>query len=583
MLPNNVMSDVCVYKIKAPLEPYLDIVKGKINGACEGIEPWKVVLYACGTTAVCIYVKNILISDEETLTKRTKREFFRWIKMIPMVKARVAAEKKKILHEMEEGMHADVPSYMLKLPSKGLTMDEVMKELGEYKKLTKVDWEKSTVSGTVYSGDPDLTKLMEKTYGMFAWTNPLHADIFPDIRKMEAEVVRMCCSLFNGDSESCGTMTSGGTESILMACLSYRNMARERGVRIPEMIVPVTVHAAFDKAAAYFHMKITHIPVDEETRKVDLKAMRRAINANTCMLVGSAPQFPHGVIDDIEGICKLGEKYNIPVHVDCCLGGFLVPFMEKAGFPIPVVDFRLSGVTSISADTHKYAFAPKGSSVILYKSHDYRKHQFFVQPDWPGGIYATAAVGGSRAGAIIAVCWATLMYFGEEGYVQSTKKIISTARYICEGLREIPGIMVYGEPQMSVVGFGKAKGYKYNIFTLSEMLAKKRGWNLNPLQFPSSVHLCCTILHTKEGVADRFITDVRECLEELLASPDAEAGGMFSNKYVYFRLLCMEWPRVSQIVPWYPELAGCFVEALYSTNKEEYKSNGEVKANGVVH
>lgn len=481
---------------------------------------------------------------------------FRYVKMIPLVKKKIAEEKNKMLVDMEGSFHKSVDGYQKSLPATGLKMEEVEKLLTKYKSLAQVDWENGQVSGTVYSGEAELTELMAKTYGMFAWSNPLHPDVFPDVRKMEAEVVRMCCSMFNGDKNTCGTMSSGGSESIMLACLTYRNMARDNGISFPEMIVPLTVHAAFDKAASYFRMKITHIPTDKETGKVDIKAMRRAINKNTCMLAGSAPGFPHGIIDDIEEIAALGKKYNIPVHVDCCLGGFLVPFMEKAGYPIPPVDFRLPGVTSISADTHKYGFAPKGSSVILYRNPDYRQKQFFVQPDWPGGIYATSTMGGSRAGAIIAACWATMMHIGLDGYVESTRKIIKTARYIAKGVRDIEGLVVYGEPLMSVVGIGSDR---FNIFRLADILTS-RGYNLNALQYPDSLHLCCTLVHTKEGVADKFLSDLRNAVEEILQDPQDHAIGGMGAIY-----------GMAQSIPdkkMVGELAGCYLEAMYSTNKE---------------
>ncbi|XP_060067009.1 sphingosine-1-phosphate lyase 1-like [Ylistrum balloti] len=543
--------------VTGPVMPYLDIVKDKINSLCAGLAPWQVVVYSCGGTLVFITVKNLLLSNEEqTLKKRTLNSIFRYVKMIPAVKRKVAEEKNKMLSDMEASFHKSVEGYQKALPVNGLKMEEVEELLLQYKNLAQVDWENGQVSGTVYSGEAELTELMAKTYGMFAWSNPLHPDVFPDVRKMEAEVVRMCCTMFNGDENSCGTMTSGGTESILLACLTYRNIARDNGVNFPEMIVPVTVHAAFDKAAYYFRMKITHISVDKVTGKVDIKAMRKAINKNTCMLVGSAPGFPHGIIDDIEEISALGKKYNIPVHVDSCLGGFLVPFMEKAGFPIPAVDFRLPGVTSISADTHKYGFAPKGSSVILYRNPTFRQQQFFVQPEWPGGIYATSTTGGSRAGAIIAACWATMMHIGLDGYVESTRKIVKTARYITKGLRDIDGLIVYGEPLMSVVGMGSDR---FNIFRLADILTS-RGYNLNALQYPDSLHLCCTLVHTKEGVADKFLSDVRNAVEEILADPqDHEIGGMGA---IY---------GMAQSIPdkkMVGELAGCYLEAVYSTNKE---------------
>lgn len=540
-----------------PLSQYLDFIKDRTNTLCNGVEPWKIILYTCGTTILVLTVKDVLYNEEETLKKRAKKFIFRWVRKIPAIKRRLIEEEEQLLKETEATFHKQVEGvgYVLSLPKTGLSMKKVLEELQKYRELENVDWKRGMASGTVYSGEEDLTELMSKTYGMFAWSNPLHPEVFPEVRKMEAEVVRMCCNMFNGGPETCGTMTSGGTESILLACLSYRNRARENGINFPEMIIPVTVHAAFDKAAEYFRMKITHIPIDEKTRKVDIKAMKRAINRNTCMLVGSAPNFGHGIIDSIEEIAELGQKYNIPVHVDCCLGGFLYPFMEKAGFKIPICDFRLPGVTSISADTHKYGFAPKGSSVILYSNKIYRKYQFFVQPDWPGGIYATSTMGGSRAGAIISACWATMMYMGESGYVESTKKIVSTARYVASKLREIQGVKVYGEPLMSVIGIGSDV---FNIFRLADYLTAI-GWNLNSLQYPNSIHLCCTLCHTKEGVADKFIEDVKAGVQECMKDPDSKIGGMGA---IYGMAQSIPDKSVVQL------LTGCYLNALYSTSPD---------------
>ncbi|GFO28068.1 sphingosine-1-phosphate lyase 1, partial [Plakobranchus ocellatus] len=195
--------------------------------------------------------------------------------------------------------------------------------------------------------------------------------------------------------------------------------------------------------------------------------------------------------------------------------------MDKAGFPIQPFDFRVPGVTSISADTHKYGFAPKGSSVIMYRTKALRLRQFFVQPNWTGGIYASPTFAGSRAGAIVAACWATMVHFGEEGYVDSTKRIISTTRYIASCLKSVNGIFVYGEPLVSVVGLGSKD---FNIFRLFDALVEKN-WNLNSLQFPSSLHLCVTLLHTQPGVADQFVQDVKDCVQEIMKNPSAECGG----------------------------------------------------------
>nr|KAG5692678.1 hypothetical protein BaRGS_028478 [Batillaria attramentaria] len=492
------------------------------------------------------------------------------MKKIPYVRRKIDQElsgvRKKIIHDMNKAVAGNL--YIQRLPTEGMSESELMDNLQKYKKLANNDWEKGQISGTVYSGEEKLTQVMAKAYGMFAWTNPLHPDVFPDVRKMEAEVVRMCCTMFNGDSETSGSVTSGGTESIMLACLAYRNIARERGIKIPEMIVPHTVHAAFDKAAEFFHMKITHIPVDEETRRVDVNAMRRAINRKTCMLVASAPAFPHGIIDPVEEVAALGVKYNIPVHVDSCLGGFLVPFMDKAGYPLAPFDFRVPGVTSISADTHKYGYAPKGSSVILYRNRDLHRHQFFVQPDWAGGIYASPTIAGSRAGAIIAACWATLMYFGEKGYVDSTRSIISTTRYIEDGLRKLDGIFIFGKPDVSVIGIGSKD---FSIFRLFEVLVSK-GWILNALQFPASMHLCVTIPMTKKGVADHFLQDMKDSITEIMKDPksDCEGAGVIYG-------MAQSVPDRSLV----KEIASCFLESCLTTRNLPV-TNGEPVANGVT-
>lgn len=491
----------------------------KFNIKYSDQSPFHLVSATAGATLALAFVYGQLTS-KHPLHERIKKYVFRQIRRIPYVKEKIRSEISKVQDGMEKD-HLSLTGHLediLELPATGLTEDEVLKLAKIYADLSDADWRKGSESGTVYNGNVKLTELMTQVYGMTAWSNPLHPGTFPGIRKMEAEVVRMACQMFQGGADSCGCMTTGGTESIILACKAYRDWAREeRGIEHPNMVVPVTAHAAFDKAAAMLDMVIRHVKVDPVTQEVDLKAMRRTINSSTCMLVGSCPQFPHGSIDDIQGIAKLGLAYGIPVHVDACLGGFLVPFMKEAGYPIAPFDFSVDGVTSISADTHKYGFAPKGSSVILYNKPIYRHYQWFSFPDWPGGIYATSTISGSKAGGITAACWASLVYHGRSGYVDSTKKIIATTKYITEELHKVEGIKVMGKPQVSVVAFG-AEGA--NIFGISEML-KGRGWNLNNLQFPSCIHLCVTMLHTEDGVADRFVRDVRESAAKAMADPNA--------------------------------------------------------------
>ena len=281
---------------------------------------------------------------------------------------------------------------------------------------------------------------MTEAYRKFALSNPLHPDIFPSVRKMESEIVSMVVNMHNGDRNCCGSVTSGGSESIIMALKTHRDWARDiKGINKPEMfvfltrIVPVSAHAAFDKGAHYFDIKIVHVPV-LSGGEADINKMAAAITCNTIMLVGSTPSFPHGALDDIPALAKLAKKHKIGLHVDSCLGGFLVPFMQDAGYPLPFnVDFRIDGVTSISCDSHKYGFAPKGTSVVMYNSKQLRKYQYFQQMDWPGGVYGSPTMAGSRPGALSAGCWAAMLHFGHEGYVNATRSIIDCSRKIAAG------------------------------------------------------------------------------------------------------------------------------------------------------
>ncbi|XP_051935902.1 sphingosine-1-phosphate lyase 1 isoform X2 [Hippocampus zosterae] len=549
---------------------YLEKGRQQVNSYCRDFEPWQIIGVTLFTTLAAIWLKGFLF-QQESLLSRMKKQCFRLIRKIPFVGGAIQSQLNKALDDMSASLCTlkNGMSYTQKLPSKGLSQSQVLDKISEYQTLNEVQWQNGCVSGAVYWGDEALTKLLVKVYGDFAWSNPLHPDIFPGVRKMEAEVVRMACTLFHGGPNSCGTVTSGGTESILMACKAYRDMAYERGVKYPEILAPVSVHAAFDKAAHYFGMKLVHIPLNKKTMQVDVKAMKRAINKNTAMLVCSAPQFPHGIIDPIEDVAKLAVRNHLPLHVDACLGGFLIVFMAKAGYALAPFDFRVKGVTSISADTHKYGYAPKGSSVILYSDKKYRHYQYFVAPDWQGGIYASPSIAGSRPGGIVAACWATMMHMGQNGYVDATRKIISVARRIKTEVRKIQGVFVFGDPEVSVVAMGSND---FDIFRLSNALTSK-GWNLNTLQYPSSIHICCTVLHTQPGVVERFLSDVREQVAIIMKNPKEKTTGMGA---IYG--MAQSIPDRSMVT----EISQGFLDCLYST--EVTKSNtSHMNGNGKAH
>lgn len=447
---------------------------------------------------------------------------------LPVIRTIVAKKLDKIgldiKHELVEVYRSE--EFVRSLPRRQTSPEILLKKVKHYQMFDTSNWQQGRISGAIYTNNSSrLNDILLSVYGSNMWSNPLHADVFAGVRKMEAEVIRMVATMYRGDPERVlGSVTSGGTESIIMACKAYRDYAlKVKGIRgQPEILAPVTAHAAFEKGANMLGCKIVHVPVDKKTYKVDIKAMKRAINRRTCMLVGSAPQFPHGIVDPIKEIGQLGLANDIPVHVDACLGGFLIPFMDEAGYKLDErFDFTVPGVTSISADTHKYGYAPKGTSVILYSDKKFIHQQYSVQTDWPGGIYASPTLPGSRPGALIATCWTAMMFHGQEGYVKATEKIIKTTRWIKEELANVEGLQVLGDPQVSVIAFASDK---FDIYTLNGRL-KDLGWNLNALQFPSAFHLCVTLMHTDGGVANSFVRDVKAISQNLLKEPMKKATG----------------------------------------------------------
>ncbi|XP_055836776.1 sphingosine-1-phosphate lyase [Episyrphus balteatus] len=501
----------------------IKVLTGGINKTFNNREPWQIMVITATTVLSTVWLWN-LINQDESIYSRGKKHFFRLVKKIPMVKARIEKEIGSTRDEFRNDMlkRCDGLLYSYKLPEKGLSKEDIFKLVDQHIEKGNYGWQHGRVSGTVYGYDPDVVDLITTVYGKASYTNPLHLDIFPGICKMEAEVVKMISTLFNGGENTSGTMTTGGTESILLACKAYRDYAREiKGITKPNMVVPRSAHAAFDKAGQYLGIHVRSIKLDPKTTEVDLAAFKKAINSNTIMLVGSAPNFPYGTMDDIEEIGKLGFQHNIPVHVDACLGSFIIGFMKRAGYFVRPFDFSVRGVTSLSVDTHKYGFAPKGSSVIIYSDEKFRDHQFTVTTDWPGGVYGSPTVNGSRAGGIIAACWATMMLYGEEGYLEATKRIVDTSRFIEDGLRKIKGIHVIGKPATTVIAIGSEV---FEIFRLSDALSKM-GWSLNTLQFPSGIHICVTDMHTKEGVAAKFLADTAAKVEEMLKDPSRPVEG----------------------------------------------------------
>jgi glutamate/tyrosine decarboxylase-like PLP-dependent enzyme len=416
------------------------------------------------------------------------------------------------------------PSFR-RLPEDGLPRDEVAGLVERLAAAEEHRWRDGFASGAVYHGDPEHVAFLNRVYAAQSQSNPLHPDLWPSATKFEAEIVSMTANMLGAqhaapEAPVVGAVSSGGTESILLAMKAYRDFARERrGIAEPQIVAPVTAHAAFDKAARFFDMELVRVGVGADFT-ADLAAMADAVTDRTAVLVGSAPSFPHGVIDPIPQLASLAAGRGAGCHVDACLGGFIVPWAERLGYPIPPSDFRLPGVTSMSADTHKYGYAAKGTSVVLYRGKELRQFQFYTATDWPGGLYLSPTFAGSRPGALSAECWAALVSIGERGYLDAAGRILETGARVREGIAAIPGLRVLGDP-LWVIAFAADEGL--DVFQVMENMGR-RGWSLNGLQRPAAVHIAITLRHTLPGVADRFLADLASSVAEVRASPDVHTG-----------------------------------------------------------
>ncbi|CEF63252.1 Sphingosine-1-phosphate lyase 1 [Strongyloides ratti] len=501
-----------------------------INLKLDKIQPGTLVILTITGTLIITKFGKWLKKSEKPIHKRIGSYFFSLLRKLPAVQKEIqkqlAGTRKELIHSIHK--YDKEKNFIKEIPNKTMSYEEILKLASEYEEMSTFDVKGGKVSGTVYTDiSDDHLKLITAIFNKYAYSNPLHPDVFPGVRKMEAEVIRMILNLYNGTSECTGSMTSGGTESIILACFAYKKLALSKGIENPVIVCPSTAHAAFDKAADLFGIRIRHVPVDEN-QKVNIKEYKKAICSNTCMLVGSVPNFPSGTADPIIEIAELGKKYNIPVHVDACLGGMLIPFMEEAGYPIPLFDFRVPGVTSISCDLHKYGYAPKGSSVIMYKTSEYLHKQYFSVTDWSGGIYATPTIAGSRCGSSISVAWATLLFIGKDEYIKRTRKIIDSCKKIVKKVNDLNnGIEIHGNSDVSVVAF---KSKKFNIYAVSDELNKK-GWNLNCLQNPDAIHFCLTYNQASDDVVNSFVSDLKSAVEEVKSDP--EKGNKSKSAAIY--------------------------------------------------
>jgi glutamate/tyrosine decarboxylase-like PLP-dependent enzyme len=397
----------------------------------------------------------------------------------------------------------------MSLPSQGTPRDALFAELDQLR-TDDADWRHARTWSLVYQAREDVLEVAKEAYLRFFSENALNPMAFPSLRRLESEVVAMTASMFHAPEGAAGAMTSGGSESLLMVVKTARDWARAERPEVerPEMLLPVTAHPALEKAAHYFDVVPVHVPVGPDLR-ADVRAARELAGPDTILVVGSAPAYPHGVIDPIEDLARVATDRGALFHVDACLGGFLLPFVERTGRRVPPFDFRVPAVTSISADVHKYGYAAKGASVVVYRTRALRRHQWFAYANWPGGLYGSPSMTGTRPGGAIAAAWAVMRYLGEEGYTELARITMETTEHLRRGVASTPGLRVLGEPDMSVFAFTSDA---IDVYVLGDAL-ERRGWKVDRQQLPPCLHLMVTPAH--RSVADEFLADLRQCAREI--------------------------------------------------------------------
>ena len=405
------------------------------------------------------------------------------------------------------------------LPEHGRSREELLTELRTMAVEEDAVWETGRCSGTMYCGDRDHYAFLTEAFGLFAHQNALQRDMCPSATRFEGEIIAMALDLFHAGeadgAESAGMVTSGGTASIAHAMLAYREA---RKVDRPNVVKPETAHPAFDKACHLFGIEMRRVPVDPETTLVRPTDVADAIDDDTIAIIGSAGNYGYGTIDPIAELAKVALQRGVGLHVDGCLGGFILPFGEELGYEIPPFDFRIPGVTTISADTHKYGYGLKGTSTLLFRDRALRDGMYFFMADWSGGKYFSPGMDGSRSTGLLAATWASMTSLGRAGYRRYAKGIFETSAAMQEAVRSHPELRLFGKPTFLFAFTSDA----FDIYHVNDEL-KRRGWRLNGLQYPNALHMAVTRPQLRPGVVEQWTEDLAAAVAYAIEHKDEQA------------------------------------------------------------
>jgi len=391
------------------------------------------------------------------------------------------------------------------LPDKGMTEEDI---LSQVQALSGQDmrWEEGRFFGYLYYPGESYYKVIKNAYARFSATNALNPAAFPSLRMMENDIVSISAQLLGGNASTAGTLTSGGTESIFLAVMAARSFAKKKGIERPNIIVASSAHPAFNKAAEILGVNIITLPVTD-TFRMDVDLLQKTIDADTTMVVASAPSYPQGIIDPVVQVAAIASSSDILCHVDACVGGFILPFLKMNGVDLPAFDLSVPGVTSISADLHKYGYAAKGASVLLFADKEIRKGHYYVRTDWSGGIYGSTSLSGTRGGGPIAAAWTALHHIGTDGYRMMAREVYQEVAHIKQRiLAEIPELYIPGQPVATLFSLASDK---VDIYEVADHLTGL-GWMINRQQKPASLHVLLNYIHVGKG--DRFVEDLKSAV-----------------------------------------------------------------------
>ncbi|HAP75021.1 MAG TPA: aspartate aminotransferase family protein [Acidimicrobiaceae bacterium] len=411
------------------------------------------------------------------------------------------------------------------IPQQGMARDDVFTALDSFKE-GDVRWREGNAFTLAYNAGADVVAVAEEAYRRFATENGLNTDAFPSLKRIQNDVVGIVGDWLQAGPDGAGFLTTGGTESLLMAVKASRERGRkERNVQQPNVVLPTTAHAAFEKGCYYFGLESRRIPVGTDWR-ADPDAMAAAIDDNTVLVVGSAPQYPQGVVDPIADIAALAAERDINCHVDACMGGVTLTYLARLGHDIPAWNFQVPGVTSISVDLHKFGYTAKGASVIMHRNKRLRAYQTFVTDNWLGGLYGSSAVLGTKSGGPWAAAWAVMHYLGDEGYLRLTAAARDACERLAAAIDAIPELALRAQPEATLLAFGAADPEQLDVFAVADALWR-RGWYVDRQGPPASLH--CTVNAVHQHRIDDFVADLRASIAEVEAASAQGQQGAYGT------------------------------------------------------